>query len=103
MSEMTPAASEERSGPLDADCRPRCGLQSCSRSASPLALQSHYTWMYLLATGILLETASSGCGGQNMLGRPLLPLPLARPSPEAQYDALRHSARSVEDPADCGS
>src|SRR3954470_23416173 len=101
MSEPTPPASEERNGPLDADCRPRCGLQSCSRSASPLALQSRYTWVCLLATGILLETALSGCGGRNTLDQPLLPLPLVRPSPEAQYDALHHSARFVEDPDDC--
>src|SRR3954462_10313367 len=82
MSELIPAALEERSGPLDADCRPRCGLQSCSRSASPLALQSRYTWVYLLAIGILLETALSGCGVRNMLDQPLLLLPLVRPSPE---------------------
>src|SRR3954465_8396276 len=84
MSELIPAASEERSGPLDADCRPRCGLQSCSRSASPLALQSRYTWVYLSAVGILLETALSGCGGRNMLDQPLLSLPLVRFSTESQ-------------------
>src|SRR3954471_14601317 len=99
MPEFTPAGSEDHSGPLDADCRPRCGLQSCSRSASPLALQSRYTWAYFLAIEILLETALSGCGGRNMLAQPLLSLPLVRPSPEAQYDALHHSARFSEDPA----
>src|SRR3954467_13927473 len=99
MSDPTPAASEERSGPLDADCRPRCRLQSCSRSASPLALQSRYTWACLSAIGILLETVLSGCGGKNMLGQPLLRLPLVPPSPEAQCDASHHSARSDEDQA----
>src|SRR3954471_20246450 len=101
MSELTPAASEERSGPLDADCRPRCGLQSCSRSTSPLASQSRCTWVCLLAIGILLETALSVCGGRSMLDQPLLPPPLVSPSPGAQYDASHRSVQFDEDPADC--
>src|SRR4051812_22418123 len=103
MSEQIPAASEERIELPDADCRPRCGLQSCSRSASPLASQNRCTWVCLSATGILSETALSGCGGQSMLGQPLLPPPLVHPSPGAQCDALHHSVRSDEDPADCSS
>src|SRR3954463_8623832 len=103
MFELIPAASEEHNEPPDADCRPRCGLQSCSRSASPLASQSRCTWVCLLATGILSETALSGCGGRSMLGQPLLPPPLVHLSPGAQCDASHHSARFDEDPADCSS
>src|ERR1043165_6457908 len=101
MSEPIPAASGEHNELPDADCHPRCGLPSCSQSASPLASQSRCTWVCLLAAGILSETALPGCGGRNMSGQPLLPPPPVLPSPGSQCDVSHPAIQFDEDPADC--